>query len=303
MVDNWQYFKSIRLSQEAPVPIVIPEKEEFVLGGSGNVAKNLDLLGANVYLFSLVGTDKYTDFLINTLIKEESKIKFHYISDSRINTLKKRLIVDNQHFLRIDYENSSEIDGYCQDQLVKNIANILKLQRFDAIILQDYNKGLLTYKSIDNIKLQSQNKIRIYTDPKKYKNFSGSWLLKPNKKEFFEISSIDVNKQNYELLEKDIFNWMQEKTIYNLLITLSEQGMLIYDFRKKVTYYDEKFINGNTVDVTGAGDIVIALYTALDLLITPSSYEKLAYTTLAAQTAITKRGTSTINVEEILKNI
>ncbi len=305
MIDKWEYFKSVRLSQEAPVPIVIPEKkEEYVLGGAGNVAKNLDLLGANVYLFSLIGNDKYSDLLINDLIKKQSNIKFHFVSDSRVNTIKQRLIVDNQHFLRIDSENTKDISGYVYNEFIKNINNIFKLEKFDAVILQDYNKGLLSDNAVSFIINKCiANNIKVYIDPKKIRYFEGAWLLKPNKKEFFELTNIDINKNNYDKYSIGVYDWMHVKNVNNLLITLSEDGMVFYGSNGNITYFNEKFIFDNTVDVTGAGDIVIALYTALDLLKNVSEYEKLYYTSLASQTAITKRGTSIFSLNEISKYI
>jgi len=304
MIDRWEYYKSTRLSQEAPVPIVVPEKMEHILGGAANVAKNLDLLGVNTYLFSLLGTDKYSSMLVNDLIKKQTNIKFHYISDSRINTLKQRLIVDNQHFLRIDNENTTKIDNFSFTQFKLTLNNILNLQKFDAIILQDYDKGLLSENVISHILYICHSKnIKVYIDPKKNKTVDSCWLLKPNKKEFFDISGIEITKDNYFNLYDDIYEWMHEKSIKNLLITMSEDGMILYDYKNKVTKFDTKFISGNTVDVTGAGDICIALYTSLDLINDVSEYEKLFYTSLASQTAITKRGTSIFNLEEIQKYI
>lgn len=295
MLDKWEYYKSNRLSQEAPVPIVFPEREEFVLGGAGNVTKNLSLLGCKTCLFSLLGSDKYSSLLYNNLLKELNNTEFYYISDSRINTLKRRLIVDNQHFLRIDDENSKDISEYLEGEFFKSFINILKVKNFNAIILQDYGKGLLTNRVIRFIMQESHKKnIKVYIDPKKNKYFRDAWLIKPNKKELLEISSVDITNN------KSIFQWLKYNNIKNLLLTQSEEGMTLFTANEELIEFKDKFIYNNPIDVTGAGDIVIALYTLLDLL-NIDNYEKLYLTSIAAQTAIIKRGTSTIDLQEINK--
>jgi len=261
MLDAYTIGKVNRISPEAPVPVVFLEKEEQRIGGAGNVALNLRALGAETFLCSVIGVDKAANTLLGLLeessINQEAMIQL----DSRKTTIKTRVIANHQHLLRIDQEDTHSIDETTEILLIEAAKKIID-KGIDALIFEDYNKGVLTPKVIQELTTYANGKgVFITVDPKKdnflsYKNVS---LFKPNLKELKEGLNleIDLNKDSNALSQATA---MLQKELNNALtfITLSERGVYITD--GETPHHIEAHVR-DIADVSGAGDTVIAVAT------------------------------------------
>ena len=293
MLDHYLWGKCERISPEAPVQIVNIEKESSVLGGAGNVINNLRALGSKVDVISVIGNDEVASelkLLLNKIGVEDKKL---IIEKNRKTSKKTRLIASQQQVIRYDKESIEDIS----ENSSKKILNILGkiISTYNAIILSDYGKGVLTNSLTKKIiSLANNNKIKVLVDPKgkDYSKYSGAYTLTPNKKEAIEATNIDIvdNKKLEEALKylKDTCN------LEISLITLSENGIAIFDdnLRIKPTVAREVY------DVTGAGDTVIASITfaiANNLNID----EAINFANLAAGVVVGKIGNATATLDEI----
>lgn len=261
MIDAYLRGEVNRVSPEAPVPIVNLQKTESRLGGAANVALNIASLGATPILCGAVGNDlggkTFYELLELRGLSSEGMIK----SSDRFTTIKTRVIGNNQHLLRIDEEELSPINASLEDQLITKIKGLIE-NEIDAIILEDYNKGLLTPTLISRIvELAIENEIPVTVDPKKdnffaYKNVT---LFKPNLKELKEGLGVEfdlnTDRNGFEAAVAEM-----EESLNNqiTLVTLSEHGVFV-KVDEKLNYIPA-YVR-NISDVSGAGDTVIAVAT------------------------------------------
>ena len=293
MIDHYLWGKCERISPEAPVQVLNIEKESSVLGGAGNVINNLRALGSQVDVLSVIGDDivaKELNFLLeNTDVLSNMLI----IEKSRKTSKKSRLIASQQQVLRYDNESIEDISKDSEqkivDALTKNILN------YDAIILSDYGKGVLTTNLTQKIiSISNKNKIKVFVDPKgkDYSKYKGAYTLTPNKKEAIEATGIVIKDK--ESLEKSIKKLKDECDLEVSLITLSESGIAIFDdnLRIKPTVAREVY------DVTGAGDTVIASI-AFAIANNMKIDDAITLANLAAGVVVGKIGSATASLDEI----
>ncbi len=259
MLDTYWWGKVDRISPEAPVPVVAVRKKEQRIGGAGNVALNLQSLGASVSVLSVLGKDD--DGAQLTKLFEDNHINTSYLvhSEERITTNKIRIISRNQHMMRLDAELTSDIDTADEDRLLYAVENYIAAQSPDVVVLEDYNKGVLTENVITKIiALCKHHHILTTVDPKK-KNFfayKGVDIFKPNLKEVTEGLNRLADEINLQVL-KDIHLQLQEKLQHAVsFITLSEKGVFYND--EKLAAIIPTHIR-SIADVSGAGDTVIAV--------------------------------------------
>ncbi|MCO5260867.1 MAG: bifunctional ADP-heptose synthase [Crocinitomicaceae bacterium] len=259
MIDAYLLGKVNRVSPEAPVPVVNLIKHEERLGGAANVALNLVALGAKPIMCSCVGNDKEGLLLHKLLIDAGISDKGIITSETRMTTVKTRVLGNSQHLLRIDAEQTSAISSEEEVKLIQKVKEIIE-EGIDVLIFEDYNKGVLTNRVIQELITIANNKGVITTvDPKKdnflaYKNVS---LFKPNLKELVEGTGVSVSfKDKPEQLEEAIK--LLETTLNHKIsfVTLSEFGVFIKDNKEK--YHIPAHIR-NIADVSGAGDTVISV--------------------------------------------
>ena len=199
MIDSYMWGEISRMSPEAPVPIVAVTKKENRLGGAANVSLNIQALGANPILCSIIGSDHSGNEVLE-LLKHQNLTHRGIIQDSsRPTTVKTRIIAEDKHQLRVDEEIETDISSSLEDLLFNKICEILRSEKIDAIVFEDYNKGVLTKSIIEKvIQLGKSNNIPTIADPKTknflcYKNIT---LFKPNLKELKEGLSIEVDPTN-----------------------------------------------------------------------------------------------------------
>ena len=265
MLDSYRIGKINRQSPEADVPIVDVIENSTKLGGAGNVILNLKQLGVTPILCSVLGDDESGREIIKELEKNNLETSGIIIDPSRKTTVKERIIVQEKHVLRIDEEINQNLDGKIRSKLIAKINEMIK--NSDILIFQDYDKGVIDSVLIDRI--TSDKKIFISVDPK-YKNFTNYKninFFKPNLNEI--TKSLKINNPNFENLESIGKKFMKKNSIDDLMITLSEKGIIILS-KKEVTKHD--IFNSKIVDVSGAGDTIISLASILFYLKLPQKF-------------------------------
>ena len=260
MIDSYLRGNVNRVSPEAPVPIVSLQKEEDRLGGAANVAINLVAMGASTIICSVIGKDKSGDKMLELLEENSISAEGLIFSSSRQTTVKTRIIGNNQHLLRVDSEQTNDINSLEEDELIAKVHSILE-SNIDAIIFEDYNKGVLTERVISEIiELANSKGVLTTVDPKSknffaYKNVS---LFKPNLKELKEGVGMNFSFSENDQFENAV-NKLESKLDNTIsFVTLSEHGVFIKD--KNEQHYIPAHIR-NIADVSGAGDTVISLAT------------------------------------------
>jgi rfaE bifunctional protein kinase chain/domain len=301
MLDSYVLGKVNRISPEAPVPIISLDKKENRIGGAGNVALNLKYLNANPIIASVIGNDAEGQTLSALFDVSGISTEGLIVSSKRKTTVKTRVISSKQQLLRIDSEDTHPLDPLHEKELLYKIDSLLKENRIDAVILEDYDKGVLGPASIQKIISISQEMgIPITADPKKnnFQEFSGLTLFKPNLNELKE----GLNKTFSFHTERDKFDdavtQLRKKTPHQIsLITLSEHGIYVCDDSTSIHIPAHK---REITDVSGAGDTVIAVAT-LCLIAGGSVSEIAQISNIAGGMVCEKPGVVSIHVED-LKN-
>ncbi|MBS1562631.1 MAG: D-glycero-beta-D-manno-heptose-7-phosphate kinase [Bacteroidetes bacterium] len=259
MLDRYFWGAVSRVSPEAPVPVVDVESETIHLGGAANVAANLQALGAQPVLCGVIGDDS-TGKMIKMLADDAGmNTSGLVVSAQRPTTVKTRVIGNNQQIVRLDRETRTNVDGDVVDALRTLIATRPQLA---GVILEDYNKGLLTEELIEAaIAAAAERGIPVFVDPKRSNFFAyrHAYVFKPNRKEATDAlgypirTDDDVRKAGIELLER--------LQCENVLITLGAAGMMLFERNGAVSSVPT--IAKNVADVSGAGDTAIATLAAL----------------------------------------
>ncbi|MBU1099924.1 MAG: D-glycero-beta-D-manno-heptose-7-phosphate kinase [Bacteroidetes bacterium] len=258
MLDGYYWGDVKRISPEAPVPVIDVDEEFFRFGGAANVAYNLEKLGAIPYPVGVIGDDNDA-VIFNQLMEKENITSSGIIIDpSRPTTTKTRVIGGNQHVVRIDKESKKYVDADIQSKIIANIKNMI--DELDGIILQDYNKGVLTPEVISEvIKMANKKDIIITVDPKfnNFFEFKNATVFKPNRKETEDALGIRLDSEE-DILKagESLYNKLNSKYT---LITLSEKGLALFDGSKRIKNIPTKA--RKVLDVSGAGDTVISTLT------------------------------------------
>lgn len=259
MVDSYMWGKVGRISPEAPVPIVAVTKKERRLGGAANVALNIQALGANPILCSVIGVDYEGMAFLDLLRQQKLSQKGILKSRDRITTVKNRIIGNNYQVVRVDEETEEDITSEETQNLLNLISYIINHDKIDVIIFEDYNKGLITPKLIQKVvELAKSKGIPTCVDPKK-KNFNaykGVTLFKPNLKELREGLKLDMEGDNISEIQRAVSSFRVKQKLETVLVTLADKGVVTNS--RSVKEHIEAHIR-NIADVSGAGDTVISV--------------------------------------------
>lgn len=261
MLDNYWWGSVERISPEAPVPVVSISKRESRLGGAANVALNCRSLGAKVTLASVVGADSDADMLVNLATDAGIDTSLIMKSAHRPTTTKVRILSRNQQMLRVDEEITDELNTQEEHPFIDMVLKYLQRVKPDAVIFEDYNKGVLKENVVRHITAHC-NEIGIITvvDPKKrnFLGYKGVTIFKPNLKEVREGLHLDIPTASIAELNEAHEQLHKALEHQITFITLSEKG---------VYYHDASGHNiipshiRNIADVSGAGDTVVATAT------------------------------------------
>jgi len=259
MLDTYWWGQVDRISPEAPVPVVAVTKKEQRIGGAGNVALNVASLGATVHMISVLGRDEDGEQLKALLQQNNINTQYLVNSEQRITTNKIRIISRNQHMMRLDAELTDDMLATDEERLLQAFENYIDAEEPHIVILEDYNKGVLTENIIRQvIALCNKHNIITAVDPKR-KNFFAYGavdIFKPNLKEVKEGLNMLPEKINIETLQ-DMHQLLKEKLQHKIsLITLSEKGVFFQQENNAAIIPTHV---RSIADVSGAGDTVIAI--------------------------------------------
>lgn len=300
MLDIYTNGKVERISPEAPVPIVSVTNSFSRLGGAANVAQNLKSLGAEPILCSIIGTDEKSNDLISLMLEQNMNISGIVKSDERITTSKVRIISSNTQMLRIDTEDTFDLTEKEHDSLITKINEIIDKENINGIILQDYNKGILTEQLIKEVvALANERNIPVGVDPKK-KNFlayQNVTFFKPNLKELKEGIGISSKNDSIEEIIKAVDTLQSKLNCRYIMTTLSERGVLIKDYETN-TYHHIPAHLRKIADVSGAGDTVLSV-AMLCIVCKESAYNIAAISNLAGGLVCEELGAAPINKKRL----
>jgi D-beta-D-heptose 7-phosphate kinase/D-beta-D-heptose 1-phosphate adenosyltransferase len=295
MIDHYLWGSCERISPEAPVQVVNITSESTVLGGAGNVINNLNALGAQVDVISVIGGCEISDELKVLLSDIGVDTQYLITQKDRITSKKSRIIASQQQVVRYDRESTDEISSESQKEILATFGNIIS--DYDGVLLSDYGKGVLTKElTASLIAIANENNKKVLVDPKglDYSKYKGAYLLTPNKKEASEATQVNI-KDDASLTQAII----QLKTECNLdvsLITLSEQGVAIYDNKLRI----HPTVAREVFDVTGAGDTVLASL-GFALACNYEIDDSVEFANLAAGVVVGKIGSATATLNEIIE--
>jgi D-glycero-beta-D-manno-heptose-7-phosphate kinase len=299
MLDTYMWGSVERISPEAPVPIVSLIKKEQRIGGAGNVALNIQSLGAQAFVLSVTGNDDDAESL-KTLFEEQGiNCKYLLPSEERITTNKTRVISRNQQMMRLDAEITNDLCLKDEERLIELFEKFIKEEKPHIVILEDYNKGVLSQAVIQCvISICKEAGVLTAVDPKR-KNFfeyKGVDIFKPNLKEVKDALNMlfgDVDETLLHSIHSELFHLLHHHISF---ITLSEKG---------VYYQEQKDGNiipshlRNIADVSGAGDTVIAV-AALVYAATKDVHLMAEVANIAGGLVCEEVGTAAVNKEKLL---
>lgn len=302
MLDIYMKGKVERISPEAPVPIVSVTESFSRLGGAANVAQNLKALGTEPILCAVTGNDDKSNELISLMLEHNMNTSGIVKSNERITTTKVRIIGNNAQMLRVDTEDTFDLTENERNLLMSRIKEIINNENIDGIILQDYNKGVLTETLIkDVIAIANERNIPIGVDPKK-KNFlayQNATFFKPNLKELKEGIGIASKDDSIDEILKSVDALHDKLNCRYIMTTLSERGVLIKDYETD-TYHHIPAHLRKIADVSGAGDTVLSV-AMLCLVCNQNAYNIAALSNLAGGLVCEEVGAVPINKEYLLK--
>lgn len=302
MLDAYAWGKVTRISPEAPVPVLACNKRENRLGGGANVAKNIRALGATATICTVIGEDKSGDTLIKLFEKNQMGTEGIIRAKERITTVKTRFLSGFHHLLRVDEEDTDYISEELQNVLYDKVYKKITEENYNALIFQDYDKGVLTPELIDKLKKLCKSKgVVTVVDPKRrnFTAYGGTTLFKPNFKEFCEGVGLEIKKGAIKELTEQVQKYRNANNIDLMLVTLSEQGVLICS-NNTVAHIPAQV--HEIADVSGAGDTVIA--TATLCLVAGLSPDKIAAISNMAGSLVCKHPVVvSVDKEELLDEI
>lgn len=299
ILDEFLWGDVSRISPEAPVPVVWVRRESFMPGGASNVANNLRSLGARTFVAGIIGDDERGAILKGELEQKGIDVNGIMTDDSRPTTLKTRVVAQHQQVVRIDKENVNALS----DAMISRIINYTRkvIDNIDAVIIEDYGKGVITPKLLKAIVplAKSRNKI-ISVDPKEenLKYYQGISLITPNNHEASKAVGFEIKDD--ATLKKAGAAMLKKFKCKIALITLGEHGMAVFQKNNPMKHIPT--VAQEVFDVSGAGDTVIACYT-LALAAGASPVQAAHISNCAAGIVVGKVGIAVVTPDELAERI
>ncbi len=254
-----------RISPEAPVPIVNISGTKTCLGGAANVAFNIQAMGATPILCGVIGNDIKGCEFINTMEEHRMLSSGMLVLDSRKTTVKTRIIGNKMQLLRMDEEDDAYLSEDETLRFYKHIESILLYETIQAIVFEDYDKGVISSALIQKVtKLAQSKSIPVTVDPKKrnFLDYTNISLFKPNLSELSNGLNLDKNSLDISTLSNMIQKFMCDNQLEIVMTTLSDKGILIcYNEKSSFEYEWIPAHFRSIADVSGAGDTVISIAT------------------------------------------
>lgn len=298
MIDAYLWGNVERQSPEAPVPVLLKSGKDSRIGGAGNVARNVLAMGAKTHLATVIGNDISGKYLQKILIEKGIGTRAVITEHARTTTVKTRIIKGTEHMLRIDEETTEHIKEETLENLKIQVFRLLESESIDVIIIEDYDKGVMSPELASFLIEQAKTRnIPITVDPKlkNFEAYKGATLFKPNLKELKEGLGLEVDPNNLSSLQKATDKLNQTLQAQISLTTLGSDGMVINAAGNMTQVNATK---RNIVDVSGAGDTVIAV--ASLMLALGESPEKIAKASnIAGGQVCEKSGVVTVDINEL----
>jgi rfaE bifunctional protein kinase chain/domain len=295
MLDRYQWGRVERISPEAPVPVVEIDRENFTLGGAGNVAANLRALGAEPVLLSVTGDDPDGATLRSALEERGIRASQLVADPDRPTTVKTRIIAHAQQVVRTDRESRADLAGRALEALLGSVAR--ELPQCHGLVISDYGKGVVTAATLARaLPLAREHKMAVSVDPKEshIDAYRGASILTPNQQEAGWAQGRRVVDEA-SLLE---VGWGLQKRLDAgaVLVTRGPQGMSLFERGGRYTHLPT--VAREVFDVTGAGDTVVSVV-ALALAAGADTVSACALSNHAAGLVIREVGTATCTPEEL----
>ena len=282
-----------RISPEAPVPVVRVRERKYALGGAANVAQNVVAIGAHCDLVGAIGDDRGGETLARMLdaIGESGS---SLVRVDRPTTQKTRIVARSQQLVRVDEEEDADLGG---DEVILLLDAVRRaVDAADALVLEDYNKGVLVPAVIrEAIDRATARGLPIVVDPK-YRNFfqyHGATVFKPNRRELEAALGASVDVDHPDAVPATL----QRLGVQHILLTLGDRGMALFSARGEVVRVPT--VAREVYDVVGAGDTVTA-YLAGMLAAGGTPRESAEIANVAAGIEVGKLGAATVSREELL---
>lgn len=296
MIDTYVYGSVGRVSPEAPVPVICPQKEVNCLGGAANVARNAAALGASVTAMFITGKDKIAEIMKEQLAEYGVRCGF-LVQDEKQHTINKvRIVGNNQQIVRIDYHDRYSVSYKLQQEFLEIFREIVT--EHDIVIISDYGKGTCIRALCQQIiKICNEKGKPVIIDPKgkDWEKYKGATIITPNMIEINNYSGIAVDNNTLEI-EKHYGNFYQKIGIKYLLLTRSECGMSL--FGDQLIEHIPAEVK-KVFDVSGAGDTVVAALAATLNSDLNNIEEAVFVSNIAAGIVVSKPGTAVVSREEI----
>lgn len=293
MLDHFVYGSVGRISPEAPVPVVHAKQDIHMLGGAGNVIRNLVTLGTSGELIAVLGDDGNSSH-IEELMHNEANVTLDPVYERARKVPKKsRFIAQGQQILRIDYEDLHPIDKQTETNFKNTIEKHLQSNTYDVMIISDYNKGSLPAGVCQTMIKKSTVPVVVDPKGKDFKKYSGATVLTPNLNELKEAVNFELKSQ--EDIDRAAYHIIEKLSLQALLLTRGSEGMSVYTQDNCITI-DAKA--KEVYDVSGAGDTVVAtlaacIATGMDV------FEAAQIANLAGSIVVGKVGTATVSADEL----
>jgi D-glycero-beta-D-manno-heptose-7-phosphate kinase len=295
MLDVYIKGSVARISPEAPIPVVeINEKDRKMPGGAANVAANITALGGRSGMIGVLGRDEAGRELIRQLKNQKVDTRGMLALGDRPTTEKTRVIANTQQVVRIDREIKSSLTEKQADQVIQKALQAIR--DADGVILEDYNKGLLSAKVIQKVISAALAKRKIVAVDPKFQNFfeyKGVTVIKPNLKEVIEALGPEALGETYETIGYKV---MKRLSCRSVVLTRSEHGMTIFEGQQPPRTIPT--VAREVYDVSGAGDTVIATLT-LALSAGATLIQAATLANYAAGIEVEKLGVATVSAKEL----
>jgi D-beta-D-heptose 7-phosphate kinase/D-beta-D-heptose 1-phosphate adenosyltransferase len=299
MLDHFVYGDVVRISPEAPIPVLSVDHDQFMLGGAGNVVRNLTSLGAKVVFVTVTGDDEAAG-VIEGLLASLPNCEPHVIRDSRRpTTVKTRYLSHGQQLLRVDAENASPLAAEVFEQVIASFQRCLS--KVDVVLLSDYAKGVLSGAYSQCLIAAGRDAAKpVFVDPKgrDFSRYQGAALIKPNLKELSEATGLPISSDAD--IERAARRLIDDCGTPAVLVTRGASGMMLVRENEPAASFRSRA--REVYDVSGAGDTVaatIALSTAAGF----SLEDSVEVACVAAGLVVGKVGTATLTQSELMREL
>ncbi len=302
MLDIFVYGSVNRVSPEAPVPVLLESREKNMLGGAGNVVANLKALGCQTFMAGIIGADANGKSLRQYLDNLGADTNLLLEKDGYTTSVKTRYVAGNHHLLRVDKEEVLHLDADISGQLLALVDQYLP--DMDIVLLSDYGKGLFDDTITPAIIQRCQAlKKDVIVDPKRidYSCYRGATLVKPNLKEFIAAAGKDLHPADSDFEAKAVAcgqELCRKYDIGNLLVTLSEYGMIFIPGTKRAKPIRLATEAREVFDVSGAGDTSLAVLGAA-MASGTSMKDAMKLANIASGIVVGKFGTACVTGNEL----